>query len=211
VDAPATSTIAPTRWDSWAKALHWGIALAILLEVPAGFVMASTYGPSFRDEGVLGLHRFASQFHHTLGLLLLAAALAWLLRRLRRPRPPAGPAVPPWQRRLAGSVHALLALLLLIVPLSGWAALSALADSPQFGPTHLWFFGFDRLLPRIWAPLPFDDPMGYRLLGAVHVRALWLGLALLALHVAAALWHHAVRRDGVLRRMWPLAELPGPE
>jgi cytochrome b561 len=205
VDPSTASSTAPTHWDTWVKALHWSIALAILLEVPAGFVMASTYGPSFRDAGVLGLHQLASQFHHTLGLLVLAAALAWLLRRLRRPRPAGDAAAPPWQRGLTALVHGLLGLLLLLVPLSGWAALSALADSAQFGPTHLWFFGFDRLLPRIWAPLPFGDPMGYRLLGAVHVWALWLGLALLALHVAAALWHHAVRRDGVLRRMWPLA------
>lgn len=206
MDTTAEQRPAASRWDSLVKALHWSIALALLVEVPAGFVMAWTYGPGFKDAGVLKLHVLASQFHHTLGFLVLAAALAWLLRRARRARPPFDPAVPAWQRRLAGAVHGLLALLLLLVPLSGWAALSALADSPQFGPTHIWFFGFDRLLPRIWAPLPFDDPLGYRLFGAVHVWALWAGLALLALHVASALWHHAVRRDGVLRRMWPLAD-----
>ena len=200
---PSAST---TRWDSLVKALHWSIALAILLEVPASYVMSSTYGPSFRDKTVLNLHVFASQLHHTLGFLVLAAAITWTLRRLRRDRPGFDPAVTPWQRVLARAVHGLLALLLLLVPLSGWAALSALEDSPQFGATHIWFFGFDRLLPRIWEPLPFNDPMGYRLFGRMHVWALWVGLGLVALHVASALWHHAIRRDGVLRRMWPLGD-----
>lgn len=62
------------------------------------------------------------------------------------------------------------------------------------------------MLPRIWEPLPFNDPMGYRLFGRMHVWALWVGLGLVALHVASALWHHAIRRDGVLRRMWPLGD-----
>lgn len=190
------------------KALHWGIALVILIEVPAGFVMAATYGPSFKDANVLKLHILASQFHHTLGFLVLAAALLWFVRRLRRGRPAFDAAVTPWQRGLARTVHGLLALLLVVVPWSGWTALSALADSPAFGPTHLWFFGWDGLLPRIWTPLPFDDPMGYRLFGAIHVWALWAGLGLLALHVASALWHHLIRRDGVLRRMWPLGDGP---
>ncbi len=162
--------------------------------------MSATYGPSFRDANVLKLHILASQFHHTLDLLVLAAALFWFARRLRRPRPPFDAAVPRWQRALARVVHGLLALLLVLVPWSGWAAISALADSPQYGPTHLWFFGADRLLPRIWMPLPFDDPLGYRLFGRLHVWGLWLGLALLVLHLASALWHH------VVRRMWPLGD-----
>jgi cytochrome b561 len=99
-------------------------------------------------------------------------------------------------------------LLLVAIPWSGWTAISALADSPAFGNTHLWFFGFDRLLPRIWAPLPFNDPAGYRLFGQLHVWGLWAGLALVSLHVASAIWHHLLVRDGVLRRMWPLGDGP---
>lgn len=196
-------------WDGTVKALHWSLALAVLVEVPAGYVMSSTYGPSFKDGHVLDLHILASQVHHTLGFLMLAAALAWVLRRRLRPRPGFDPAMPGWQRALARLVQGLLVLLLLLVPLSGWAALSALADSPQFGPTHLWFFGTDRLLPRIWPARPFDDPLGYALFGRMHVWALWAGLGLLVLHLGSALWHHFVVRDGVLRRMWPLAAAGG--
>lgn len=200
------ATAATQRWDAFIKALHWSIALLVLLEVPAGFVMSRTYGPGFKDRNVLELHILASQVHHTIGFLVLVLALAWILRRIRRGRPSWDPAVSPGQRRLAGAVHALLLCLLVAIPWSGWAALSALADSPVYGNTHIWLFGFDRVLPRIWAPLPFDDPAGYARFGRLHVWGLWAGLALVSLHAAAALWHHARARDGVLRRMWPLTD-----
>jgi cytochrome b561 len=204
----STDVSAASRWNSLVKALHWSIALLILIEVPAGFVMSRTYGASFKDANVLQLHVLASQFHHTIGFLVLAGALAWVARRLRRGRPSWDPALPRGQRVLAGSVHALLLALLVAIPWSGWTALSALADSPAFGSTHIWFFGFDRLLPRIWLPLPFDDPSGYAFFGRLHRWGLWAGLGLVGLHVASAFWHHVVVRDGVLRRMWPLGDGP---
>lgn len=203
---PTEVTAAGPRWDSLLKAAHWSIALLILVEVPAGFVMSMTYGPSFKDATVLKLHIFASQFHHTVGFLVLAGVLFWIARRLRRGRAPWDGAVTRGQRILASGVHGLLLALLVLIPWSGWTALSALADSAAYGTTHIWFFGFDRVLPRIWEPLPFNDPSGYARFGRLHVWGLWAGLALLSLHVAAALWHHAIVRDGVLRRMWPLGD-----
>ncbi len=172
--------------------------------VPAGFVMTATYGPSFKDPHLLPLHTLASQLHHTLGFLVLAVALVWSYRRARVGRPSWDPGVAAWQRVIATPTHFALLVLLIVVPVSGWAALSALADSPQFGPTHIWFFGADRWLPRIVAPLAFDDPAGYRQYARVHIAALWVGLALICLHAGSALWHHFMRRDGVLRAMWPL-------
>ncbi len=206
VPSPPPAVAPPQRWDAIIKALHWSVALMILLEVPAGVVMSRTYGPSFKDRNVLELHILASQFHHTIGFIVLAFALAWILRRVRRGRPVWDPAVPRVQRILASSVHGLLLLLLVAIPWSGWTALSALADSPAFGNTHIWFFGFDRVLPRIWTPLPFSDPAGYARFGRLHVWGLWAGLALVSLHVASAFWHHLLVRDGVLRRMWPLTD-----
>ena len=194
-----------SSWDGRIKALHWSIALAMLILVPAGYVMSATYGPSFKDAQVLKLHILASQVHHTLGVLVLFAALAWVARRVQRGRPPLEGDPSRGERILTASTHGALKLLLLVVPWSGWTALSALADSPAYGVTHRWFFGWDGVLPRIWAPLPFNDPLGYALFGRMHVWALWLGLALLMLHVGAALLHHFSRRDRVLRRMWPLA------
>lgn len=194
------------RWDGVVKTLHWTLVFLILVEVPAGFVMTRTYGPSFKDAKVLDLHILASQIHHTVGLLVLAGALVWLTRRAMRPRPPWDPQLPSVQRAAAMVVHFGLLLLLVVVPWSGWTALSALEDSPAYGPTHIWFFGTDGLVPRIWTPLPFNDPTGYRRFGGLHIWALWAGLALVALHAVSALWHHFVARDRVLRRMWPLGD-----
>ncbi len=195
--------VTPT-WGRFVKSVHWMIALAMLIVVPAGFVMSWTYGPSFRDASVLKLHILAAQIHHTLGVLILLAALVWVARRIARGRPPWHAELSASQRVLAMGVHALLLALLIVIPWSGWTALSALADTAQFGPTHMWFFGFDWLLPRIWTPLPFDDPSGYARFARLHRWGLWAGAALVTLHIASALWHHGVKRDGVLRRMWPL-------
>ena len=178
----------------------------ICIVVPAGFVMSATYGPSFTDRRLLPLHELASQIHHTVGFLVLAVGVTWWFRRTVFGRPSWAAELSTWQRVSASMVHFTILALIIVVPWSGWAALSSLADSPQFGPTHLWFFGTDRLLPRIWTPLAFNDPAGYRAFASVHASALWLGLGLLLVHIGSALWHHFVRRDGVLRRMWPLAD-----
>lgn len=195
-------------WGTLTKALHWGTVLLIVATVPAGFVMSATYGASFRDPQVARLHVFASQLHHTFGLIVLGLALTWVLRRVRRGRPPMlGRASVP-EARLTRLVHAALFALLIALPWSGWTAVSALADSAQFGSTHRWFFGYDGV-PRIWAPTPFSDPHGYARFARVHRVLLWCGGALLLLHALAALWHHFVRHDHVLRRMWPLAAVSG--
>lgn len=197
--------IPPQPWSSLAKFLHWAIVVLIVVAVPAGFVMSATYGPSFKDPHLLPLHTLAGQFHHTAGFLVLVGALVWVTRRVKLGRPAWGSMVPAWQRGIAALVQSALLALLLLLPLSGWAALSSLADSPQFGPTHIWFFGTDRWAPRIWEPLAFNDPAGYRRFASIHMAALWAGLGLFAFHATSALWHHFVQRDGVLRRMWPLA------
>ena len=57
-------------------------------------------------------------------------------------------------------------------------------------------------LPLI-EPKPFGDPMGYRLVGAMHLYLVYIGAGVLTLHVIGALWHHLVRRDGVLLNIWP--------
>ena len=60
-------------------------------------------------------------------------------------------------------------------------------------------FGFGLTLPRLVAP---DDDLADRL-QALHIDAAWVLLALVCLHIGAALFHHFGRRDGLLHRMWP--------
>lgn len=190
------------QWGSVTKALHWGIVVLIAFEVPIGFLMAVTYGAAFRDPQVKAVHVLLAQIHYTIGftvLLLLGLRLFW---RLRSPVPMLPRLQAAYQRWLARGNHWAFYVLMLVVPLSGWAAISVLGDTERFGETPIWLFGWD-VMPAILPQRPFDDPFGYGFVAMIHRYAIYIGGALLALHVLAALWHHLVRRDGILLRMWP--------
>jgi cytochrome b561 len=193
-------------WTRTARMLHWGMALAIAAEVPAGFIMAWTYGA--KDVAGQLDHVRASQVHHTLGLLLLAAVLFRLLWRWRHPAPPLPADTPRWQAVLARATQALLYALLLVIPLSGWAALSSMAAGGGYPAPPIWFFTHDGfgpggMIPHIVPPVAWDAPVlfNFGFFARTHVYALMLGGVLLVLHGSAALLHHFVRRDQVLARM----------
>ena len=93
-------------------------------------------------------------------------------------------------RIAAWLTHAALYAALLALPLLGWALSDAAGKPP-----HL----FGLALPALVAE---DDDLADRLL-AWHQDLAWVLLALVSLHIAAALWHHFIRRDDVLRAMWP--------
>lgn len=193
------------NWNYTARLLHWGMAIAVLVIVPAGYIMAWTYGPAMKGGPVAALHLRASQVHHTLGLLILAAALFRLLWRLTH-RAPANLGTRGWLApRL---VHGLLYALLLLLPLTGWASLSSLAEGAGFPAPSLWFFTQDGFGPRGWiphlvSPKPWNAPglLTYGTFARAHVYFVWAGGALLLLHIAGALWHHFGLRDAVLAGM----------
>lgn len=188
------------EWGSISKSFHWLIVLLIAVEVPVGYLMSYTYGLSFRDkQQALPLHTLASQIHHTIGLAILLLAVMRLIWRWTtlRPRQRPGHA---YGALTAGIVHGALYTLLIVLPLSGWAAISVYGDAP------LWLFDHSDLVPAILPRVPLKDAHGYGYYAKIHVLCLKIGLGVLTLHVAAALWHHWVRRDDVLLRMWPLAK-----
>jgi cytochrome b561 len=198
-------TLEQQSWNSVAKSLHWLIFIMLLVEVPAGYLMASLYGPGLKHADVTPLAHLLGQIHHTNGFLLLGAVFARLAWRFTHPAPALPADLSVAQRRVSRVTQALLYALLIGLPVSGWLALSVLADSPQFGKTNIWFFTIDGLVPRLIEPRPFNDPQGYAYFARFHIWFINTGAALLALHIGAALFHHFVRRDGVLRSMWPLA------
>ncbi len=195
-------------WTRTARWLHWGTALAVLVEVPAGFAMAWTYLDGVRGGLLAGLHLRSSQVHHTLGLLLLASVIFRLCWRWRHPAP-ALPAQTSRRGALAArGVQALLYGLLLLLPLTGWAALSALGSGAGYSAPQLWFFTHDGfgpggMIPHIITPRLWNAPgiVGYGLFAKTHVTMVWAGGALLVLHIAGAVKHHFIDRDGVLKRM----------
>jgi cytochrome b561 len=98
---------------------------------------------------------------------------------------------PTWESAVAEATHRLIYAILLIGPFLGWAAASAHAVPV-------------RLLGAVELPALASRKAPWALLaGDVHGWAMWTLLALLGVHAAAALYHHVVRRDDVLRRMLP--------
>lgn len=168
------------RWGLVSILIHWLTVLAILFMGGLGLYMTSL------PIGAQKVELYA--LHKSLGISLLALVLFRLLWRLIHPRP-ALPPMPRWQRIAAHASHGLLYLLLIAIPLSGWVMNSA-ANFPL-----VWFGLIE--LPAIAAP----DPGLRALAGEVHEALYWLLLLIALVHASAALKHHLLDRDHVLRNM----------
>ncbi len=170
----------PARYTATAIALHWLLALMILGSLAVGLYMTSLpFSPT-------RLKLF--NWHKWTGVVILTLSALRLLWRLSH-RPPAAPAMPAWQRRAARTTHGLLYALFFAVPLAGWAYSSAA--------------GFPIVLFGV-LPLPDWVPVNRELSDALKPLHHWLAYtlaALVALHVAAALKHQFIDRDGLLARM----------
>jgi len=128
--------------------------------------------------------------HKSIGLTVLALFLLRLLWRLIDRRPPDEPG-PRWQQLAAHGVHGLLYLLIAAIPLSGWWFNSVAGKPLQ------WFKLFN--LP----PLAAKNEDLADTVFAVHEYRFWFLVAVLVVHVGAALKHHVFDKDNVLRRMMP--------
>lgn len=173
-----------TSYGSVARALHWLTALVILANIGLGLVAVRL--PLDQLETKVALF----SVHKTLGIAAFTVALVRILWAVVQPRPvPVHP-----ERRLetflAESVHWLLYASLVLVPLSGWIEHAA---TQGYAPI-LWPFGQG-------LPLVPKSPELAELMASVHRTFAWLLIGAVALHVAGALKHALVDRDGVLARM----------
>lgn len=168
-----------TRYGAGAVLLHWTIALALGFQLALGFAMP-------KNESGFALY----QLHKSVGITILLLSLARLAWRLTHRPPPAVEGG--FQGFLAKAVHALLYLFMIGQPLTGWAVVST---SRIEVPTLL--FG---VVP--WPHLPISRAL-HELAEEGHEILAWTGLALIVLHVAGALRHQFLLKDGLLRRMGP--------
>lgn len=169
-------------WNAVARGLHWLMAALIVLQGLVGWIAQEMERSPARVD--------AMTFHKSLGitlLLLLVLRLAW---RWTHPVPPPPAGSSAWQTRLAGLTHFALYLLIGGITLSGWVAGSAYVIP--------WKFWWLVRMPRIVPP----DKATFELASGVHEILVAVFLAVLAVHVAAAMWHHFVKRDRVLAGMW---------
>jgi cytochrome b561 len=163
-----------------ARLLHWLMALMILTMLFIGVGMVAT---------VSAWHTRLIALHKPLGIAILVLAIVRLAVRIRRPPPPLPADLPAPQKLAAHASHWLLYALMISLPLIGWAMLSA-GGYPVMLSSSL----------RLPAILPFD-PTAFAILRHLHT---WLALLLFVTflaHLAAALYHGLIRRDGVLSSM----------
>jgi cytochrome b561 len=168
------------RYTRVAQALHWAIAILILFNLWLGFAHDSLP----RDWPVMPVHK-------SVGLTVLVLSLVRIGWRLMNPPPPMLATMPQWEKLVGNVTHFAFYALLLIMPLTGWIMSSA-GDRPLS-----WFFLFD--VPK------FGVTKGDAIVGLSsegHEILGFLFAALVVLHVAAALRHHFVLKDGTLRRMF---------
>jgi len=169
------------RYGTLARWLHWAMFAIIAVQVAGGLALD-------RVPRTSPLRGFAFDAHETLGivaLLLVLARLAW-----NRAHPGPAPEGAGWQHTAAKAAHGALYLLMIAVPVAGYAMM----DAKGYGVA---FFGWEA--PEFIAT---DAGLAERL-NRLHERLAWAFAGLVALHVAAAFWHHFGLRDGTLRRMLP--------
>ena len=175
--------MSPRRFTPLQRLLHWLMAICLLAMLFIGVGMVSTILPKY-----LAL----VSIHKSLGIAILVLALIRLAVRLRYGAP-ALPAELPVPMKLAAHLsHYAFYLLMIGMPLIGWGMLSAAAYP-------VVVFGSVRL-PSI---LPQSDGL-HALLWGAHYYLAFAFFALILLHVAAALFHALVRRDGVFEAMAPV-------
>jgi cytochrome b561 len=176
--------VEPRAFSSLQRLLHWAMAIAILAMLFIGVAMVSTVTPAYLTLVAI---------HKPLGVAILVLALLRLIVRLRQGAPPLPIDLPEPMKLAAHLSHIALYASMIAMPLIGWAMLSA-------GGYPVVLFATEHgqvTLPPILSP----DRELHALLWLAHK---WIALAffaLILLHLAAALFHALVRRDGVFQQM----------
>jgi cytochrome b561 len=177
----ATRAYQAERYSRVAIAFHWTIAALVIFNIAVGL-----------GHDPIPALRALMPAHKAIGLTVLALTALRVTWRLAHRPPPLPADTPGWERGAAHATHWTLYLLLVALPLSGWVMVSG----PQGRRPLSWFGAFDLPYLPVTSPAAEGAAKAHGLLG-------WVMLALVLLHVAAALRHHLVLRDRVLARMLP--------
>jgi cytochrome b561 len=173
------SALQPT-FTPGSRTLHWAMAVMILCMLFIGVGMAAT---------VSGRYPVLVSIHKPLGIAILVLVVIRFLNRLVNPPPPLPADLPVWQQIAAKGSHYVLYGLMFLMPLIGWAMLSA-------APYPVVLLG-SLQLPAI---LPQNASLSV-LLRDAHTVLGYLFFAVVLAHLGAALFHGLIRRDGVFGSM----------
>lgn len=172
------------RYSYTAITLHWLIALLLAFQIALGWALEGNNSPEL----------FARyQLHKSIGISILLLSLARLAVRLFVSRPPASDG-PAWTRALAGTVHWLFYLVMILGPITGWLLVSTAKVQV---PTLLY-----GVTP--WPHLPVDRAW-HEPAESIHGAMAWLAIGLFLLHIAGAFRHQWLLGKPELQRMIPFA------
>jgi len=193
-----------TQFGAVTKALHWTIALIVICLLVVGLVMGHI--PNTPDWVQIKLQAYS--LHKSFGMTVLALMICRICWHIYSHRPDEVESIPRWQKVAAQSVHYSLYVLLIAQPLTGWIFSSAHGRSVNF-------FGLVTLPDLVGNDQNTGNHYG-RTFDTLHEVIGYAILAIVLLHIAAALKHHFVEKDAVLKRMLPafiataLLMLPAP-
>jgi cytochrome b561 len=174
-----------TGYGLVAIVFHWTIAALFAGQVTLGIYMT---GLADDEPAKFGLY----QWHKSFGLLILLLALMRLTWRLSNQAPDLPDSMRAWEQRAARLAHVFLYAAIVLVPVTGWALVSS---SPLGIPTFAFYL---LLVPHL--PVPVSD-VAEAAFQRIHTSLALISAVVAILHTGAALRHHFVLKDAVLRRM----------
>jgi len=179
----ATTEAGGARYTGVAQAFHWLIVAMLIVQYSVALWLVYVLPKS--AEGAL------AEWHFSLGSSVLVVMLLRLGWRLTHAPPPPPSDLSRGVQLLSRVTHWTFYAVLIVLPVMGWFAASAHGSQVRLAG----------LIP-LPMPVPKDDPFG-KLMQTVHPAVAITLIAVIALHVAGALYHALVKRDGVLGRMLP--------
>ncbi|PZX12622.1 cytochrome b/b6 domain-containing protein [Celeribacter halophilus] len=185
-----------TRYGAVARFFHWSVAVLILFNIALGLVGENTA----RTADTAGWLQTLYSVHKTIGVTVFALAVLRVVWAVSQPKPEPVHPERKAETFLAEMIHWMLYGAILVMPLSGWVMHAA---ESGFAPI-LWPFG--QGLPFV----PKSEGVAY-MAGAVHGLAARVIYVAVALHVAGALKHAVIEKDGVLARMLKGVEAGSPD
>ncbi|OWK28093.1 cytochrome b [Sphingomonas dokdonensis] len=178
------------RYNNVAVALHWIIAALLLTQIYIGWTFEDMASGPAKGEWFT--------WHKTLGVLILLLSVARLAWRLMNPPPPLPADLPQWERTAARINHALFYVVMLGLPLTGWAAISTGRSAATSSMTTL-------LAGIPWPLIPGLSPASHGAFEFGHGALIKLTYVLIVLHVGAALKHQFVDKRRTANRMPPFS------
>ena len=187
----ATGQTRLLRYSNAAVTLHWLTAVLIVVQVWLGFTFADM------PKGPARMEVFT--WHKSVGVTILLLALIRLAVRLKNPPPPFPLELSRWERIVAVWNHRMFYVLIIVLPLTGLIAVSGR------GATTALVGGIP------FPTVPGMSEAGSELSGGIHEVLVFVTIALLVLHIGAALKHQFVDRSRVAGRMPPFRAPAGED